>query len=197
MKLKSAHICNFRSIVDIDNIDLEERLTVLIGKNEQGKTTLLKALASFDPNYSYVASDLPNHLSTTLNERPKAEIPIVTLWFLPTFEDHHKLKDILPDIGSIDTFKITKYFDGHYMYNSVGSDGTEAPIRFAPPDISKQVEAIAHAVEALRGKLSAHTTRQPSFAPNKAQADSQLDARSGPTRLDSSEGFLRCNPCGL
>lgn len=176
MKLKKAHICNFRSIVDIDNVDLEERLTVLIGKNEQGKTTFLKALASFEPAYTYLTSDLPNHLSTNLGECSKADIPIMTLWFSPTFEGHHKLKDILPDIASITTFKITKYYDGHYTYNSVGSNGTDTPIRFAPPDISKQVEAIARAVETLRDKLGAHVTRQPSFAPHKPQADSQLDA---------------------
>ncbi len=175
MKLKRAGICNFRSIVSIDNVDLEERLTVLIGKNEQGKTAFLKALASFDPNYSYLPSDLPNHLSEILGKRQKAEIPIVMLWLSPTAEDDRKLKEILPDIDSIETFKITKYFDGHYSYNYVGSNGTEAPIQFAPPDISKQVEALARTVETLMGKLGAHATRQPSFAPHKAQADSQLD----------------------
>lgn len=176
MKLKKAQVSTFRSIVNIDDIDLEDRLTVLIGRNEQGKTTFLKALASFDPNYSYLPSDLPNHLSAILDERPKAEIPIVTLWLSPTADDYRKLKEIVPDIDSIDTFKITKYFDGHYTYNSIGSNETEAPMRFAPPDISKQTEALGRSVETLRGKLGGHAARQPSFTTHKAQADSQLDA---------------------
>jgi len=176
MKLKKAHICNFRSIVDVNDTDLEERLTVLIGKNEQGKTTFLKALASFDPNYSYVLSDLPNHLSTTLEDRPRAEVPIVTLWLSPTSEDHNKLKEILPDIASIDTFKITKFFDGHYTHSSIASDGTESKLQFALPDISKEVDAINRSIETLKGKLEGHATRQSTFTPYKSQADSLLDA---------------------
>lgn len=175
MKLKKAQISTYRSIVNVDDVELEDRLTVIIGKNEQGKTTFLKALASFDPDYSYLPNDLPNHLSANLEERPKGEIPIVRLWFSPTTEESRKLKDILPAIDSINTFKITKYFDGHYSYNSIGTDGKEAQLRFAPPDISEQTNALVRSVDGLKAKLTAHASRQTSFTTHQAQADSQLD----------------------
>ncbi len=176
MKLKKANISTFRSIVEIRDIDLEERLTVIIGKNEQGKTAFLKALASFNPDYPYAPSDLPNHLSATLEERPRAEVPIATLWLTPTVEDYRKLKGILPDIGSVRSFKVTKFFDGHYSYKTIASSGVEKDLQFASPDISKELARIHEEIEILRGKLEAHVTRQPTFAPTKAQADSQLDA---------------------
>lgn len=43
MKLKSAHVTNFRSILDSGQVDIEAS-TCLVGKNEAGKTAFLKAL---------------------------------------------------------------------------------------------------------------------------------------------------------
>jgi len=42
MKLISARITNFRSIEDSEEFTLAD-LTCLVGKNESGKTTILKA----------------------------------------------------------------------------------------------------------------------------------------------------------
>ena len=159
----------------------------LFGKNEQGKTTFLKAIASFDPNYAYTPSDLPNHMSARLEERPRSEIPIATLWFTPTLEDQRKLKDIIPSMGNLKSFKATKYYDNHYDYKSISKNGAEAALQFAPPDIAAQVNNIHKAVEALRGKLESHGSRQPSFASYKPQADSQLDTFKGANFSDYAQ----------
>jgi len=47
MRIKKVRIRNFRSIIDSGEISLDDKITVLLGKNEQGKTNLLKALESF------------------------------------------------------------------------------------------------------------------------------------------------------
>lgn len=176
MKLKKVSISTFRSIVDVRDTDLEERLTVLVGRNEQGKTTFLKALASFDPSYSYVPSDLPNHLATKLEERPKSEIPVITLWLSPDGADKNRLKDIVPDAAFVDLFRVTRYFDGHYSYSAVSAAGVETKLEFALPNISKEVGALMLEGESLSAKLGVHAARQPSFKIHKAQADAQLDA---------------------
>ena len=81
MKLKSASVHNFKSIVESDPVLIEDGVTVLIGKNEQGKTTFLKALASFNEDRTYSDHDFPSHLRPTLVTKSKAEIPMVTLEF--------------------------------------------------------------------------------------------------------------------
>jgi len=47
MRIKKVRIRNFRSIIDTGEISLDEKITLLLGKNEQGKTNFLKALESF------------------------------------------------------------------------------------------------------------------------------------------------------
>ena len=48
MKLTKAQIKNYDRIADSEEMLLDEKLTVLIGKNEQGKTTFSKTLESFN-----------------------------------------------------------------------------------------------------------------------------------------------------
>jgi predicted ATP-dependent endonuclease of OLD family len=48
MKLKSAHITDFRSIRDSNEIDVTD-VTGLVGKNESGKTAILRALYRLNP----------------------------------------------------------------------------------------------------------------------------------------------------
>ncbi|HXM99656.1 MAG TPA: AAA family ATPase [Candidatus Dormibacteraeota bacterium] len=70
MKLKSVHVQNYRSVVDSDIVEISDRVTVIIGKNEQGKTTFLKALTSFNTRNKYTPNDLPNHMRAVLEEKP-------------------------------------------------------------------------------------------------------------------------------
>ena len=53
MKLVSVRVQNFKSIVDSGPVGIEDRVTVLVGKNEQGKTTFLKGIASWNPKVVY------------------------------------------------------------------------------------------------------------------------------------------------
>ncbi|MDB6034428.1 MAG: hypothetical protein JWM16_4766, partial [Verrucomicrobiales bacterium] len=48
MKLKRFRVQKFKCVVDSGWVDVDE-LTVLIGKNEAGKTSLLRALHQFNP----------------------------------------------------------------------------------------------------------------------------------------------------
>lgn len=45
MKIKSFTITNYRSIKEAYNIPLNEDMTILIGKNNEGKSNILKALS--------------------------------------------------------------------------------------------------------------------------------------------------------
>ena len=112
MKIKKFRIRNFRSIIDSGEVSLDRKITLLIGKNEQGKTNILRGLESFDREYKYSEEDLSYLIDT--NKDPH-KIPIVTLWFELEEEDKKTLTFIsghLKDLNEL--IIITKYFDGHY-----------------------------------------------------------------------------------
>jgi hypothetical protein len=104
MILMKAHVHTFRSIVDSTPVTFEEGVTVVIGKNEQGKTNFLRAIRSFNADEGFLPGDLPNHLRPSLEGLPAAEIPITTLWFQPEPQDRKKLESVVHDINSVDEF---------------------------------------------------------------------------------------------
>lgn len=174
MKVLAVRVQNFRSVVDSERVDLNDRVTVLIGKNEQGKTNFLRGLLSFNPKSRYTPSDLPSHLRARLEEAKSAEIPMVTLWLSPSAQDRARLKTLVPNIDAIEEFIVTKYFDAHYSYDGKEHTGTAGPVRFTLPDLKTHSNAMIKEAESLKAKLNAHAARFPTFAPAIPQADAHI-----------------------
>ena len=187
MKLKKAHVQNYRSIVDSGPIEVEDGVTVIIGKNEQGKTNLLKAIRSFNPEQKFTPGDLPNHLRPGLEERPAGEIAIVTLWFAIEPQDKEKIGGVLQNIETLAELKCTKNYDNSYQFWAVKSDGTTAVIKFAPPDLSSKALEIKKIISELKAKLSAHGVRVPEFAANNDKIEQITSALVGANLGDPIE----------
>jgi len=175
MRLRRVQVQNYRSIVDSGIVAIEDKVTVLVGKNEQGKTTFLRALASFVPKVAYGPGDLPNHLRPNLVEQPAETIPIVTIWIAPELEDRAVLIPLVADIDSIKEFKITKFYDGHRSYEQISTNDATAELKFAPPDLEPVVGANRKLLDSLKAKLRAHAARLPEFVPQLAQAEILID----------------------
>jgi predicted ATP-dependent endonuclease of OLD family len=56
LKLKSVELVQFRT-VESDSLILDDKITVLVGANEAGKTTLLEAVKYLDVNNQFVTAD--------------------------------------------------------------------------------------------------------------------------------------------
>ena len=123
------HVCveNYRSIVDSSVVGIEDGVTVLIGKNEQGKTNFLRGIASFNEDRTYSPSDLPNHLRPSLDEKDPQTIPIVTLLLQSEAEDATLLKGIVDSLESAQSIKCVRYFGNNYSY-SIGGSKTERKV---------------------------------------------------------------------
>jgi energy-coupling factor transporter ATP-binding protein EcfA2 len=169
MRLKAVRIQNFRSIVDSGLVQIEDRVTVLVGKNEQGKTTFLRGLASFNPKSRYSPSDLPNHLRAVLEERPPADIPIIQLWLTPDTGERKALRGAVTEADQVQEFVITRFYDAHYSYKAKRNGGSEVEVQFTKPDISQHTETIQKSLGAFEARLTAHGSRLATFAPSVAQ----------------------------
>ena len=175
MKLQRVRVQNFRSVVDSGDVAICERLTVIIGKNEQGKTNFLRGITSFNSDLNYTPNDLPNHLRPTLEAGDRASIPVVSLYLVPTSEERSQLKEIVSNIDSIKGFRVVRYFSGEFEYFSVDLIGKESLLTIAPPNIDAAVAEMIREAELLRSKFPLHAVRFPAFAQGPQQANGHID----------------------
>jgi len=110
MKVDKVRISNFRSIIDSGEVIIDEKITILLGKNEQGKTNFLKALESFKKDYE---EDDLCYLSDSRDYDP-SEIPLITVYFKLDHHDQKLLKRFSSKFSDTTEIVITKYFDNHY-----------------------------------------------------------------------------------
>lgn len=66
MELKSFEISNFRSIKNLKCV-LSPKITILAGRNEAGKTSILEALQALNSNWEFKPTDKPKNIQ---NDEP-------------------------------------------------------------------------------------------------------------------------------
>lgn len=187
MRLRKAHIQNYRSIVDSGEIDVDDGVTVVIGKNEQGKTNLLKAIRAFNLDQRFSPTDLPNHLRPTLEEASPAQIAITTLVFALEPQDRKKLAEVIEDVDAITELRCVKNYDNTYQFFAVKADSQPEALKYAPPDLSAATSQINATVAELKSKLSAHGQRLPAFAANTDKIEQTTSALLSASLNDAVE----------
>jgi len=167
MKIEKVRIQNFRSINDSNEVNIDDKITSLIGKNDHGKTNFLKALEFFNKEYKYAEDDLCSYSEKEGIEAK--DIEIIAIWFGISNEDKDKLKEIDENLTKINKLKITKYFDNHYSIEVEGQKIED--LEQSTKNIEEIVEKIKSQVDALSEKIKSHIQRYEPFASSKPQYD--------------------------
>ena len=112
MKLKSFRIRMYKCIMDSDMIDVVD-LTALVGKNESGKTSLLKALHKFNPfepePYS-IRNEWPRGERGSRSE----DFPVCSVIFSLNDEEKAVLADITDKKMILTEVEVTKDYSGSF-----------------------------------------------------------------------------------
>jgi len=130
MKLKSFRIANFRSIGNLE-CNLSGNLTVLAGKNESGKTTILDALTALNSDVEFKESDRP------LNKETDGNTIIQYDFELTDEEKETCLKDYQltgKGLSNGITIELSSSEDeNEYVYDVFGPFWTDAKRKFESP----------------------------------------------------------------
>jgi len=126
MKLKSFQIKNYKVIDDTGPVDVDSNLTALVGRNESGKTAILKALwksrnvaaAKFDKLYDFPRDRYPK-------ERSGNQV-VTVLEFALSDEEAAALTELLPNPEGQQPSKITR------ITRYEGQDRIRSEIIFEP-----------------------------------------------------------------
>lgn len=148
MRLVSFRVTNFRSIKDSGIIDVS-RITALLGRNESGKSNLLRGLQSLNPFDGFKALDpIKNFPRDRRLEECTANTDVVdSTWELDD-KDKAALVDILPRAKNVTKVGISRKYDGDHRYVSFPELG---PIAFEEADIKSRIKKVA---AGLRAKAS-------------------------------------------
>ncbi len=123
MKLISAHITNFRCVEDSEEFTLDQ-VTCLVGKNEAGKTTLLKALYGLKPwdtkeEQFDKERDYPRRYLADYDERhPTTPARVLrTVWKLEEGETKALVAVLGPEAEKLAEVVVTKNYEDNTCWN--------------------------------------------------------------------------------
>jgi len=155
MRLESFQVRNYRSINDSGEISVS-RITALLGRNESGKSNLLRALHSLNPIDGFEPlkpiKDFPRH--RRLEECTDSTPVVSTTWVLDD-DDKDDLLEILPRATDVSKVTVSRCYQG--KTRSVGFPELK-PIAFEEGEVKTSVKKIAAAVRALAQKQETPTT---------------------------------------
>lgn len=115
MKLTAFRIQNFRSIHDSGWIEVDD-IAVIVGKNESGKTSLLKALWKFKP-FKDVNYDLDREWPRGRRKEKSPDKVVATVRFGLTPEEIKLVEEIHESAKGITGVEIQRNYAGRYFYN--------------------------------------------------------------------------------
>ena len=166
MKLTHFQIHNYRSINDSGWIEVGA-LTALLGRNESGKSNLLRALHSLNPIDGLEplnkSKDFPRH--RRLEECSDNTLVVATLWELSD-SDRQAIASLWPRGGTAKAVSISRHYAAT---RAIGFRGV-ANQEFDPKAILAKARKIVPAIKARATKLDADARQELESAANAFEA---------------------------
>ena len=121
MRLKAFKVQMYRPILDSGWVDVDD-ITVIVGKNESGKTALLRALHKFNPfNPDPYTLDREwprgHRQSQSLNEE------VVTVRFEFEGDESREIAKVVANSEKSTGVEIARTYNGDYKYTFLPDDG--------------------------------------------------------------------------
>lgn len=172
MQLKSFRVTNFRSIKDSGDIDVS-RITALLGRNESGKSNLLRGLHSLNPLEGFSALDpIKNFPRDRRLEECNDHTQVVTATWELDDNEKEELLEILPRATGVSSVLIGRWYKGENRWVRFPGLGAIAFDAAATKSKAKKVAAAIRAKGAEGNSLEAAADAFEAKATATADGDS-------------------------
>ena len=154
MRLKSFRVQNYRSIIDSGDINIDQltdadqltnagQLTALIGRNESGKSNLLRALYSLNPSdgSEVLNKEKDFSLHCKAEEYTDTAPTISTLWELND-EDKKAIGDLWEQGKTATAVRVDRYYDAPLVFDFEGEALEEFDFAAIKSNINKLASAL-------------------------------------------------------
>ena len=188
MYLDSFRVRNYRSINDSGDIAVS-RITALLGRNESGKSNLLRALYSLNPVEGFAAlnpiKDFPRHRRL---EECTDNTPVVSTTWILTEDDKAELLEVLPRAADVTKVIIGRSYQGKTRTVTFPE---LKPIAFDEADIKSKVKKVGAAVRAAGQKQEDPTNLNSAADAFEASASTTKNSQTWATQTISAAQSLR------
>jgi AAA ATPase domain len=127
MKLTAFRIENYRCIQDSGWVEVDD-IAVIVGKNESGKTSLLKALWKFKPFHD-AKYDLDREWPRGRRKEKFPDKVVATVRFEFTTDEVTLIASLHESAKGISDVEIKRSYDGHYRYNFLPNSSSGADLK--------------------------------------------------------------------
>ncbi len=148
MKLTEFKIENYRSIRDSGWVKIDD-IAVIVGKNESGKTSLLKALWKFNP-YDKSGYNIDREWPRGHRKEKSYDKTVATCRFTFSPEERKQLEEAHETAKGIDSVEIRRTYKGEYFYTFLPT----APAH--EHEVSWIIDYISSRLATLPAGLSGH-----------------------------------------
>ena len=210
MRLTSARVQNYRSIVDSGWFTVEKFKTILVGPNEAGKTVILRALQQLNPSETVAGfnplRDYPrSRYNADIQQRrldPRA-IPVVSARFSLDEED----RTVVDEMFANGEYMMTRFLDDHIECDIKNSANPEFKVKEAYSELERLARRIDRdraehgsndrglVVESLREMIpqqeSCHTTNDQQLIESVRQFLSKVESEIDRDQLRKLEDYHR------
>ncbi len=169
MRLKAFRVQMYRPILDSEWVDVDD-ITVIVGKNESGKTALLKALHKFKP-FKAEPFRMDREWPRGHRKEQSENMVVVETRFVFSEAEAQQIAAILPGEGESTGIEISKTYKGDLKY------------RLLPNELPTQATT-DYIVAQMRDKLRPNDSASPEVKKAISQVRDQgvkLIASTGPT----------------
>lgn len=113
MQIVSFRVCKYRHIQDSGEVELNGNLTCIVGKNQSGKTALLRALHKFNPHQKEPYNLKREWPRGERRERNPKQV-VCEVKFKLSEDEKKDLAQFTSEVMATDTVVVTKDYEGHF-----------------------------------------------------------------------------------
>ncbi len=157
MQLKAFRVQKFRNIEDSGVIELLDALTCVVGKNQAGKSALLRALHKFNPHLAEPYDTRREWPRGQRTKRNKKQV-VCEVHFALSPEELKKLEEIAGQELSIENIVVTKDYEGNFEIQ-FPEDSTLFPDTLPPNSIDAICQNLPKLTEPVGEKFREVATK--------------------------------------
>lgn len=150
MIVDKVRVISYKTNVSEQELDVDPKITVLIGGNETGKTNVLQAINKFSLENKFETEDI----SRSSNRYRKTILPNVGIAFSLPEEDQQKLTEVSPIFQDLNKLEIWKKGNSLDDYCVVLSKEKIGKISHEKESLQKQIENLSNEAEEAKAQLT-------------------------------------------